>query len=176
MRVLLLLLTGIILSPFTGWAQWKFSDGSTRFSIKNAGLTVEGSFDGMSAVIQFDPAHPELAQIKATVEAKTVETGIALRNKHLRGKKYFDTDRFPLIKITVSRIRKSEDQWIASSQLTIKETTRPIEIPVQFVETGKTATLKSHFNLNRLDYKVGQSSWTMADQVQIEITANLTKL
>ena len=173
--ILFPLLIWVLFQPLTGKAQWKFEKGSTSFSIKNAGLTVNGNFTGIAATVQFDPTHPELARIVASVEVKTLETGIGMRNKHVKGDGYFDAERFPTIKMMVTKFRKSENQWICTCQLTIKETTKSFEIPVQFVENGKTATLKSLFTINRLDYHVGESSWTMGDLVKIEITANLSQ-
>ena len=60
------------------------SGSSIKFKIKNLGISVTGSFTGLKGKIQFDPANLGKSSIEATVEASSVNTGIDLRDDHLR--------------------------------------------------------------------------------------------
>ncbi|RZK90363.1 MAG: hypothetical protein EOO62_35180, partial [Hymenobacter sp.] len=51
------------------------------FQIKNAGLTVDGTLAGLTAAIDFDPAHPAQAHSEASAPVSSIQTGIALRDK-----------------------------------------------------------------------------------------------
>jgi len=154
-------------------AQWKYSQGTIKFSIKNAGLTVNGTFQKQTATVLFDPEHPERAQIEANVEVQSISTGIALRDKHIKKEEFFHVDKFPLIQLRLVKLEKDGAQWKGSFELTLKRTKRTVSIPITFVANGNRATLSGHFVINRLDYKVGENSWTMGDDVTIDLNAAL---
>jgi len=162
----------LVCSPV--WAQWKFSQGSVKFSLKNAGLRVNGTFQKLSAVVAFDPEHPETAKIEASVDVQSISTGIALRDKHLKKEEFFHVDKFPLIHLRLVKLEKDGAQWKGSFELTLKGTKQTVSIPITFVAIGNRATLSGHFVINRLDYKVGENSWTMGDDVTIDLNAALT--
>lgn len=164
-----------LLLSVPGKAQWRFSGGTVQFSIKNAGLRVEGKFTGIQARVEFDPARPETAVLFASVDANTIETGIKLRDKHLKKEEYFFTDKYPQINLSLVNLIKRQSDWLGRFNLTLKGTTRTVEIPLVFAENGKSASLSGKFTLNRLDYQVGGNSWTMGDEVKINVSANLFK-
>lgn len=157
-------------------AQWKFENGSVAFSIKNAGLTVNGSFSRMKATIAFDRNQLGSVAMEASVESATIETGISLRNKHLKKSEYFDVEKFPLIQMKLKRLEKDLQNWKGTFLLTIKGISKEVVVPIVFSETEKTANMKGTFSVDRREYKVGGSSWTMGDDVKIVITANLSHL
>lgn len=167
---ILILLIYLMVSPvFSGLAQWKATGGTIQFQIKNAGLTVDGSFKNLELNIQFNPEFPEKARMEAKVWVESIETGINLRNKHLKKEEYFHVDKFPEIYMKLMRLQKAGSGWKGSFQLTLKGTTRLVEIPIEFTEIGSSAILKGKFELNRLDYGIGGKSWTMADRVAVSI-------
>ena len=157
-------------------AQWKFESGSVAFSIKNAGLTVNGTFRNMKASIAFDPNQPATAMMEASVESATVETGINLRNKHLKKSEYFNVEKFPLIQMKLKRLEKENKNWKGTFVLTLKGITKEVMLPVTFSESGKVGSLKGNFTIDRRDYAVGGSSWTIGDDVEIIINVILTHL
>jgi len=156
-------------------AQWKFSQGSVKFSIKNAGLRVNGTFQKLNAVVAFDPEHPETAKIEATVDVQSISTGIALRDKHLKKEEFFHVEKFPSISLKLIRLEKDGAQWKGTFELTLKGTKKTILLPLTVAINGTKATVTTHFTINRLDYKVGENSWTMGDDVTIDLTATLSK-
>lgn len=175
MKLLILVLCFIIPSNLVQ-AQWKFESGSVAFSIKNAGLTVTGSFSGMKASIRFDPTQLATCTMEATVESATIETGINLRNKHLKKAEYLNAEKFFLVQMKLKRMEKEGNNLKGTFLLTLKGISKELVMPIVFSETGKAASLKGNFTLNRRDYQIGGNSWTMSDEVKIEITANLSRL
>lgn len=152
---------------------WKFSNGTVAFSIRNAGLNVKGSFGKLTALVLFNPDEPANAKIEASVQVQSIETGINLRNKHLKKPEYFDAARFPEISLRLIRLEKDGTQWKGNFELTIKGIRKNLTLPVTFSTEGNSARIASTFTINRLDFNVGESSWTMSDDVTVQLTANL---
>ena len=148
---------------------WKTTKTSVTFKIRNAGLNVNGSFDGFAGTLVFDPATPEKAQLSASVDATTVDTGIGLRNNHLKKEEYFDVAKHPKISLKSSRIEKKGNGYVGTFALTLKGTTRNVSIPFTVTQTGTTARFAGEFEINRKDYGVGGNSFLMSNTATISI-------
>lgn len=155
---------------------WKVTNSSVTFKIKNAGLTVDGSFKGLEADIQFDPAKGFGNKIEASVDVKTINTSINARDNHLKKAEYFDAEKFPKITMKSSSFAKGDDgKFKGFFSVSIKGTTKTVPVMFSFVEVSGKATFSGTFKLNRLDYKVGESSWVMSDEVNVAIVVEAVK-
>ena len=164
-------------SPFAN-AQviWKPTKVSVSFTIRNAGLSVEGSFRGFTGELIFDPNAPEKGNISASVDAGTIETGIGMRNNHLKKTDYFDVATHPRISLkSVKMARQSGKNYEGTFALTLKGTTRTVIIPFTFSEEGSTGTFNGQFTLNRLDYKVGGKSLLMSNDVTLKMNVQVMR-
>jgi polyisoprenoid-binding protein YceI len=154
----------------------KVATSAITFKIKNAGITVDGSFAGFIANIKFDGINYAKSFIEASVDVNTINTGVDLRNSHLKKDEYFNASKYPKINLKSTAFTKENDgTYKGFFKLTIKGVTKDIIIPFTYKEAGSSAIFKGAFTVNRRDYKVGGSSWTMADDVVINITINTTK-
>ncbi len=145
------------------------SVGSVRFAIKNFGVTVEGTLRGLQGKIFISELEPEKSYFNVQVDARTIDTGINLRNKHLKQADYLDTEKFPIILFRSTKIVSATDSNQVTGLLTIKGITKPVTI--SFITTGtQTKTFIGAFTIKRQQFKVGGNSATMADEVKIELT------
>jgi polyisoprenoid-binding protein YceI len=71
--------------------------------------------------------------------------------------------------------KKDSKAYLGNFNLTIKETTKNIQVPFNFIEKGPGGEFKGEFKINRLDYKIGESSWLMDNEVIISIQLNVTR-
>ncbi len=157
-------------------AEWKVSSSAITFKIKNAGLTVNGSFSGLVASINFDPSKGFGNKIDASIDANTINTSINARDTHLKKEEYFSVDKFPKITMKASTFSKEADgKFKGFFALTIKGTTNTVPVIFSFTETGGKAKLQASFKINRLDYKVGESSWVMSNDVQVTLDVDVVK-
>jgi polyisoprenoid-binding protein YceI len=155
---------------------WKPSAATITFKIKHAfGATANGSFKGFTGIIIFDRQNLSNASLKASIDAKTIDTGLEIRDKTLRGSNYFDTEKCPRISMVSTRIEKGtkENEYLGYFNLTIKKTTKNIHIPFTFVQSDSKAQFKSTFEVNRLEYEVGEKSSLLKDIATISITLNV---
>lgn len=173
MRIFIHILFLCISLSLQAQSRWKVVSSAITFSIKNAGLNVSGKLSGFQSELNFYPEHLASSTIVASVEANSINTGIDLRDKHLKKEEYFDVTKYPKIEMSsVSFEKLAEGYFKGKFKLTIKKTSKEITIPFYYTESGNTAQLKGTFTLNRRDFEVGGSSWTMSDPVTISILVN----
>ena len=150
--------------------QWQVQSSSVTFKIKNAGFTVDGKFGAVEATILFDMNNLEQASIEASITTQTIDTGIEGRDNHLRKPEYFDAAKYPKISMKSKKINKlTNGSYEGVFDLILKGVSKEIKIPFSYTESGTSATFGGEFKINRLDYKVGGSSWVMSDHVTIKI-------
>lgn len=145
------------------------SKSKVSFDIKNAGLNVEGSFTGISGTVNFDAANLGGSSVEATIDASTVNTGIDMRDKHLKEEDYFEVSKYPTLKFVSSAFAKSGSGYSVTGQMTIKDVTKTVTVPFTATTVGTTVTLKGTFEIDRRDYNVGGNSWIMGDEVKITL-------
>ena len=148
------------------------SASEVSFRIKNFGIGVNGSFKGLEGKIHFDAKNLTSSSFEASVDASTVNTGIDLRNSHLRKEEYFDVKNYPRIKFVSTKISasKKEGEYVVVGKLTIKKTTKEISFPFT-AETEKDGIrFKGEFKLNRLDFEVGSSSFSLSDNLTVSLS------
>jgi len=138
--------------------------------------TVHGRFTGLKATIRFDEKDLPGSAVSASIDATTVSTGIDLRNRDLRKKEeWLDTDKYPLISFKSTKIEKAASDYKAVGELTLKGTTRPVEIPFSFTASGSTGVFKGNFTINREDYKVGHPGGSVGTTITIELEVPVSK-
>ncbi len=146
------------------------------FSIKGPFGTVHGNFSGLKATLQFSENDLAGSSLSATIEAKTVSTGISLRNSDLRNKEeWLDTDKYPVISFKSKKIEKTSSGYKVLGDLTLKATTKSIEIPFIFTPSGNTGVFKGEFTINREDYKIGKPGGSVGDPVSISLEVPVKK-
>jgi len=148
-------------------------EAEIRFQIVNAGLTVEGTLTGLEADVQFDPAHPELATIRAAVPVSSIRTGIGFRDQHLQKPDYFDAEKHPAILLQSTAIRPTgRNQYEGQFRLTIKGIQHDVTMPFTVSATNE---LRGQLRLRRLDFNLGRPSSILADDVAVSIRVRLAK-
>jgi len=148
---------------------WKVDSTRVVFHISNAGLDVEGTVAGIEADIKFLKNKPNKSLFTATANSGTIQTGIKLRDKHLKKSDYFDSEKYPIIKIKSKQIAKSKEGFESLSSVTIKGITKDVTIPFTFSQTNNKAEFKGSFYLNRLDFGLGEKSIILSDKVEVDI-------
>jgi polyisoprenoid-binding protein YceI len=145
--------------------------GAVSFVINNFGSGVDGSFRGLKGEIRFNPASLPEASMNVSVDAATIETGINMRNRHLRGEKYFNVEKYPGITIRGSQVRSAgkPDTYIMMASVTIKgiSKTYPLTFTAKAQKNG--FLFEGSFTLNRRDFDVGSGSLTLADEVKVRL-------
>jgi polyisoprenoid-binding protein YceI len=171
--VLLLILGSIAFAQITKHTVTK---SAVTFQIKNLGINVGGSFSGLKADIDFDPAHLETSSIEASVQANTVNTENETRDNHLKSDSYFDAEKYPEIKMkSVLFKHNGGNNYTGTFNLTIKDKTNQVQVPFTYTENSNDGEFKGTLKIKRTDYGIGGRSMVMSNDVTISIDVSTSK-
>ncbi len=158
--------------------RWKTASNATAsFAIRGLfSTTVHGTVRISQADLLFDPSDLAKSSFSVTLETRTLNTGIPLRDEHLMKKEYFDPDKYPRMTFRSVGIERSGDgHFLVKGNLTIKGVERPQVIPFDFITEGENARFKGRFTINRLVYGIGESSSNMGDNVAVTLDLPVTR-
>lgn len=158
-------------------AKWEANAAGSqiKFSVKGPFGTVNGNLSGLKATILFDKDNLAASSIRASTDAKSISTGIKLRNKDLQKEKYLDADKYPAISFQSSKIEKAGNGYKAIGELNIKGVSKPTEIPFTFSEKNNGGVFKGSFTVNREAYGVGKPGGSIGSNVSVNLTVPVTK-
>ena len=163
---ILLLINGTIISSQEQLA----SNLNVKFTIKNFGANVEGSFKESSVTGKFDRNDLDNSSFNVTIQVRSIGTGNKKRDKHLLEPVYFDVSRYPEIKFSSTSIKRiSANSYRLSGELNIKNKTRIIDIPLSVTPSQDKFSVRSYFELSRKDFGVGKRSWILSDKVMAQV-------
>lgn len=147
------------------------SEGTAiSFKIKNLGLNVDGVFADFRVKANFDKDNLFNSYFSGTAVIQSIDTGIEARNKSLQKKEYFDSAQFPTMTLSSNEIKKlGNGKYEFIGELSIKGTTKKITFPFTLEEGANHLIAKGAFEMNRLDFKVGASSWILNKKVKVSI-------
>jgi polyisoprenoid-binding protein YceI len=179
MKSLLFIVLFTTVSALLIIGNWKAdaSKAKITFTVGGPFGDVHGSFSGLKSSFQFNENDLPGSSLTASIDPNTVNSGVGLRNTHLRNEEQFlNTAKYPLISFKSNKFEKTGDGFLVSGDLTLKATTKPIEIPFTFSSTGNTGLFKGHFSIKREDYLIGNSGGgTVGDVITIGIEVPVTK-
>lgn len=148
--------------------QWKIdaAHSSLGFGVRHMMVTtVRGSVGGLEGTVELDPKRPEGGSIEVTADARTITTGDAGRDGHLRSEDFFDAENYPEIRFRSTRVtRRNGDEFEVHGELTIRGTTRPIVAE---------AEIEGAWDDPKLGRRVGLSAKTTIDRREWGLVWNM---
>ena len=159
------LLAAVMLFSVSAYAQ-----SHVKFVIKNAGFNTSGSFSDFKANINYDKNNQRASTFSGTIKTTSVNTSNNARDNHLRKDDFFDVAKYPemTFKSTgVSPVSSSKIKVVGD--LTIKNVTKKVVFDVNVSESGGKTVFTTSLTINRLDYGVGTSSWTLANELTMDL-------
>jgi polyisoprenoid-binding protein YceI len=159
---------------------------SVGFSVRHMGVSnVKGHFDEFVGSLVLD--NGSIQEANATIQVKSVNTGIEKRDNHLRTADFFEAAKYPEITFKTKRVEKSGDQTILIGDFTMRGVTKEVRLPVTLSgpvkdPQGNTRIgLEAKTTVNRKDYgmkfnAVMETGGLMVgEEVTIEINAEAVK-
>lgn len=159
---------------FTQVTQRTIKTYKVGFTIKNMGLTVNGSLKNpkVNSFI-FDKDSLLKSIIDVSIPVSTINTDNKTRDGHLQQEEYFNSAKYPNIRMKSVRFSTSKaGNVLGFFKLTIKGVTKDIKIPVFVTKSSTGTNFKSSFKINRLDYGVGTSSMVLSNDVKVALAFN----
>ena len=102
------------------------------FSARHMLVTrVRGKFNEFEGEILLDTADITRSVANVTIQTASVDTDNDRRDNHLRSEDFFEAERFPTITFRGTGVARRGDQLFLVGDLTIRDVTRPVEIPFE---------------------------------------------
>jgi polyisoprenoid-binding protein YceI len=147
--------------------EWQLDPYHTQveFAAKHLGMmTVRGHFADVTSTASIDPDHPEAMRVEVVIQAASIKTHHAARDQDLRSPNFLDTDAFPVITFTSTRVEQAEqDQFTVTGDLTVKDITRPVAL--QMTRLGE-------FNDPAMGHRIGYNGRAKINRKDFGLTFN----
>lgn len=90
--------------------------------------TSRGRFDRTTGQVRYD-AQSRTGRVEITIDLKSVSTGVAPFDAHLRKEDYFDVERFPEARFVSTELRHEGDRLVeVHGSLTMRGVTKPLTL------------------------------------------------
>ncbi|MFI6324603.1 YceI family protein [Nonomuraea sp. NPDC050556] len=97
---------------------------------------VRGKFDSFAGSVTI-AENPLESSAQLTIQADSIDTGVADRNGHLRSDDFLAAEKFPEITFQSTRVvGHSGDEFTVAGDLTIRDVTKEVELTVEYGGAG----------------------------------------
>jgi polyisoprenoid-binding protein YceI len=128
------------------------------FNATSRFMNGDGRFHRFAGEVVVDPADIATARIALSIEAASIDTGIGMRDNHLRSGDFFDVERFPTITFESLRVEGSGRRATVFGRLTLRGVTREIAVPVDVTLSEVAMVASGELVLNRGQYGMNYNS------------------
>ena len=158
----------IELSP----GEWTLDTTATSigFQAKAAfGMKVNGRFDQYESTITVGPSVAESA-ISSTIWTDTVDTGIKLRDEHLRADNVFATARFPTLDFRSTYIVETPTGLHVTGTLRVRDISQPVSFQATRSTTAGPPRYTATVVVSPKEYGITRWGTTKPVKVILDIT------
>lgn len=172
----LALLTFGAVPPATA-RDWTMVQDASRleFVFRQMGSPLRGQWRAFSADITFDPAELENARVDTVIQIDSVDTGNAERDAGIKGADWFDAASYPTATFTSTGFaHEGGDAYLVTGELTIRDVTEAIELPMTITVEGDSATATAAIDLDRRTFGIGRGDWASDAAVGHDVVLEIT--
>jgi polyisoprenoid-binding protein YceI len=163
---------------------------AAQFAVRHLAIsTVRGAFTKVSGTVQLDDKDIAKSSVDVTIDAASVDTRVADRDKDLRSERFFDVEKYPTLTFKSTRVEQTEPGKLkVTGDLTIHGVTKQVVLDIE----GPTAPVKDPWGnqraaanattkINRQDFgvkwnaKMDNGGLVVGDDVAITIDVELVQ-
>ena len=149
-----------------------------NFRVQHLGLSwLYGGFKDFKGGFSYDRDAPQDAKASVVIQAASLDTNHAERNKHLRSSDFLDVEKYPEIRFTSTQYRPSgADTGTLYGNLTLHGVTKPVAIKVEKLGEGKDpwggyrAGFLGTTEINRSDFGVDKNLGPSSEKIEITLS------
>jgi polyisoprenoid-binding protein YceI len=156
------------------------------FTITHLGISVmSGFFKNFDISLHSEDEDFSNASIEAFIKIDSLDTRVADRDHHLKGKDFFDSEQYPIASIQGKELKKSTgNTYRLESEVTIKGITKPATFELTFhgktvnpMSQKQTAGFQLSGKLNRKDFGVASKipGIVLSDEVAIHFNGEFVQ-
>lgn len=172
--------SGMVRAADTYKMDTKGSHAFIQFKIQHLGFSwLLGRFNTFEGEFVLDESKVENSKVKVAIDVASVDSNHAERDKHLRGKDFFDVAKFPEASFVSTGIEKTgENTAQITGDFTLKGVTKPVILDAKYVGGGKDpwggyrqgfeATTQLKLKDFGIDYNLGPASEVVDIYISVE--------
>ncbi|MFA6954908.1 MAG: YceI family protein [Thermoanaerobaculia bacterium] len=158
------------------------------FRVRHLVTNVPGRFTDFSGNINLEPKNLTKSTVDFTIQATSVDTDNADRDKHLRTEDFFFVEKYPTLTFKSEKIvKKGKDEYEVTGTLTMRGVSKRITVPVEFGGLSKDpwgnekAGFSVEFKVDRKEFGINfnktldQGGVMLGDEVKIALNLELNK-
>ena len=97
-----------------------------------------GRFDRFDGEFLYDENNPANNSVKVNIDVASIDTNHALRDKHLRGKRFFEVEKYPKASfVSTGWVDRGNGKATLKGRFSLRGVTKDIEIDVTQIGAGK---------------------------------------
>lgn len=127
---------------------------------------VRGHFDEFDSEIEIADDVSD-SKIEVSLDTASITTGAADRDGHLRSADFLDVENYPKLTFTSTDIRREDDKWKITGDLTIRDETRPITLEAEYEGAATDPWGNEHIGFNA-STKLVREDWGLSWNVPLE--------
>lgn len=194
-KIILTTVLACACATFAGPQSFDFKDpkgvNNAVFKLDAPLEAINGTANGISGTVSYDPEKPETLTGKIVIEAKSLTVANPMMRDHMHGGQWLDVAKFPEITfeaVKVTNVKRTGDNATAevTGKFTLRDVTKEITVPVKFAYLkdklgarsngqmqGDLLVMRAAFTIKRSDFGVNPKA--PADKVaeEIELTLSL---
>jgi polyisoprenoid-binding protein YceI len=186
-KVVLSLFAAFALFSFTALevANWSLDGAHSRlgFTITHMGITnISGQFSNFDVKISTPNEDFVGATIELTAQANSVNTGLEMRDNHLKTGDFFDVEKFPTLTFKSTSVKKAKgNNYTIVGDFTMHGVTKAVSLVGVHTGSAKNragndvAGLQITGVVKRSDYGVGQVGPGLSDEVKLIADLEVSK-
>lgn len=154
-----------------------------EFAVKHMMFTtVRGRFESFNGAVEVNQQNPNQSRVEVTIDAGSIDTGVADRDAHLRSPDFLDTERYSTITFRSTRIEgayQNGDRFRITGDLEIRGQSMPVTLDVTFEGLGKDpwGTQRAGFSTRaEIDRRDWGLRWNQALETGGVLVANSVKI
>ena len=149
-----------------------------HLSVSNA----RGSITNITGTVVWDPRDPSKDSVNAVLDATTINSGSAYRDKDIKSDAFFNTEKFPTLTFHSTSVKRDGKGLKVAGELTLAGVTRPVVLdvdgpatPHKGMQEGLVSGLEATTTIKRTDFNFGSKypDAVVGEDVKITIDIEL---
>jgi polyisoprenoid-binding protein YceI len=131
-----------------------------------------GTFNEVTGTINFDEAKPDASSMELSVKIDSAETHNSGRNNHIKGKDFFNAEKYPTATFKSTSWKGSGDSFDVTGDLTLHGVTKRLTIKLEKTGAGKGQKgpimgFETTFTIKRSDFAITFMPDGLGDEVKV---------
>jgi polyisoprenoid-binding protein YceI len=157
---------------------------SVNFEVVHLGVShVHGSLVGVNGTLTYDDNDVSKSSVNATIDTKTVSTGVERRDSDLKSPNYFNIEKYPQISFKSTAVTKVAGKLQLVGELTLNGVTKTVTmdldgpVPPQVYQGKTISAFSATGTIKRTDFNFAPKtpSAVVGDDVKFTIDVEIDK-